>query len=232
MNPIVVNGHSGRMSSLLCSRLPGVFADNFAGFIEARSPAEPSSIPVSLRDLSERNATIIDFTIRECTMKLLAEACGISCKLVIGTSGLTAADLAEVKVASNKIAIFRAANFSRGIHTALKALSLMRRSLDKSWRAQILELHFAGKLDTPSATAEEFARTVACAHDAAVNIASLRLGDAVSEHKVFIAGAGERIELAHKLLDRQAYLSTVCDAIVFLKDKQSGLYGMCDLYPE
>ena len=52
------------------------------------------------------------------------------------------------------------------------------------------------------------------------------MGDGISEHKAYIAGSGERIEITHKLLDRRAIVATVLDVVNFLKDKNAGLFGM------
>ena len=235
MTPIVINGCSGKMAVELAVLVQAQTTFDYLGSfscrtIPSRSTNTEENPIIHPCDLLGKTPTIIDFSHRECTTKLLNLAMEIPCKLVIGTSGLNDCDEKLLVKISKQRAVFRATNFSRGVHTMLKSLTLIGEELGDTWQAQVLDFHFADKLDTPSATAKKIAHTLSSNGSPTCEISTLRLGDGVSEHTAIIAGVGERIEIAHKLLDRKAFSSTIVDAINFLKGQDVGLFGMKELY--
>ena len=73
--------------------------------------------------------------------------------VVIGTTGLSAAQDAEIARAAERLAIVKAGNFSVGINL-LQALTRMAASrLGEGWDIEILETHHRRKVDAPSGTA-------------------------------------------------------------------------------
>jgi 4-hydroxy-tetrahydrodipicolinate reductase len=231
MTPIVINGCNGKMAAALTVLVQEEAAFDYLGSFSCKTtPSRTGNTNILPSDVLGITPTIIDFSHRECTKKLLSLALKTPCKLVIGTSGLNDNDEELLIEVSKRRAVFRATNFSRGVHTILKSLALIGKELGDTWQAQVLDFHFADKLDTPSATAKKIAHTLSSNGSPACEISTLRLGDGVSEHTAIIAGTGERIEIAHKLLDRKAFSSTIVDAINFLKGQDVGLYGMEDLY--
>ena len=235
MIAVVINGCSGKMSSSLAKLFKDNASIHYLGSLACRSPGADLKVPsyvkiIKIGDFRERTPIIVDFTNRESTSKLLNLAIDLPCKLIIGTSGLNDSDKKLLIKVARKRAVFYSANFSLGVYAVLKALMQMRKTLGESWAAHVLDFHFAEKLDIPSATAKEFSRAVTVSGSKAVEISALRLGDGVSEHTAIISGSGERIEIAHKLLDRKAFAPTVEDAVYFLEDKKNGIYGMDDLY--
>ena len=63
----------------------------------------------------------------------------------------------------------------------------------------------------------------------AIGFAALRGGDVVGDHVVIFAGAGERIELAHRATDRRIYARGAVTAARWLHGRPAGLYGMADV---
>ena len=51
----------------------------------------------------------------------------------------------------------------------------------------------------------------------------------VGDHVVIFAGAGERIELAHRATDRRIYARGAVAAARWLYGRPPGLYGMADV---
>jgi 4-hydroxy-tetrahydrodipicolinate reductase len=60
----------------------------------------------------------------------------------------------------------------------------------------------------------------------AIGFASLRGGDAVGDHHVIFAGAGERLELVHRATNRGIYAKGAVRAAWWLRGQPAGLYGM------
>jgi 4-hydroxy-tetrahydrodipicolinate reductase len=62
-----------------------------------------------------------------------------------------------------------------------------------------------------------------------IGFASLRGGTVAGEHAVIFAGAGERIELAHKAEDRMIFARGALKAALWARGKPPGLYSMADV---
>ena len=62
-----------------------------------------------------------------------------------------------------------------------------------------------------------------------IGFASLRGGSSAGEHRVMLAGEGERIEITHKSSSRATYAQGSLRAVRFLSGKTHGLYDMFDV---
>jgi len=62
-----------------------------------------------------------------------------------------------------------------------------------------------------------------------VGVHSLRLGQVVGEHSVFLASDHEVIEIRHRALDRAAFVSGVPPAVRFVQQRTTGLFDMTDV---
>ena len=66
-----------------------------------------------------------------------------------------------------------------------------------------------------------------------IGFAALRGGDVVGEHTVIFAGAGERVELAHKAASRQNFAAGAMRAAHFVAARRAegkaGLFDMQDV---
>ena len=62
-----------------------------------------------------------------------------------------------------------------------------------------------------------------------LGFATVRGGDIIGEHTALFAGAGERIEIAHKSSSRANYADGSLRAARFLVGRAPGLYGMDDV---
>jgi 4-hydroxy-tetrahydrodipicolinate reductase len=192
---------------------------------------------------------LIDFTRPAGTLAHVALCREIGVKAVIGTTGFTAAQKAEIAMHAEHIAIVMAPNMSVGINVTLKLLEVAARALDESFDVEIVETHHKHKVDAPSGTALQMGEVIAAARgrhleDCAVyarhgetgarrpgsiGFASLRGGDVVGDHSVVFAGSGERIEITHRSASRATYAEGSLRAARFLATKSKGLFGMNDV---
>lgn len=173
---------------------------------------------------------VIDFTTPDATVKFAA-ACGrTKVPLVIGTTGLTDVQRAQVAAAARKTAVFMAPNFSRGVTMLLHLAAEAARRLP-DYDAAIVESHHKGKKDAPSGTALRLAQAVAEGRrdDAPVPTLSLRVGGVVGEHALTLAGPFDRLELSHSAQSRDAFALGALDAALWTARKKPGLYDMLDL---
>lgn len=173
---------------------------------------------------------VIDFTVPEATVRFAA-ACGrTKVPFIVGTTGLTDVQRAQVAAAARKTAVFMAPNFSRGVTLLLHLASEAARRLP-DYDAAIVEAHHKGKKDSPSGTALRLAKSVAegRASDAPVQTLSIRAGGTVGDHELSLTGPFERLTLGHTAQSRDAFALGALEAALWTAKKKPGLYDMLDL---
>jgi len=192
---------------------------------------------------------LIDFTRPEGTLAHLAVCRELGVRAVIGTTGFTPAQKAEIGAAAAQLPIVFAPNMSVGVNLVFKLLDTAAQILAQGYDIEIIEAHHRHKVDAPSGTALAMGETIARAlgqdlKDQAVyareghtgerragtiGFATVRGGDIVGDHTVLFAGTGERIEISHKSSSRAGYAQGSLRAARFLAGRRSGLYGMDDV---
>jgi 4-hydroxy-tetrahydrodipicolinate reductase len=192
---------------------------------------------------------LIDFTRPEATMAHLAACRRLGVALVIGTTGFTEAQKAEIQAASSDIAIVMAPNMSVGVNVTFKLLEMAAKALSTGYDIEVIEAHHRHKVDAPSGTALKMGEVLAealgrdlkdCAvyeryghtgerDPSTIGFATIRGGDIVGDHTVLFAGTGERIEISHKSSSRAGYAQGSLRAVRFLADKTRGMYDMFDV---
>jgi 4-hydroxy-tetrahydrodipicolinate reductase len=192
---------------------------------------------------------LIDFTRPEGTLAHLAACRELGVNAVIGTTGFSDEQKAEIAACAQHIAIVMAPNMSVGVNVVFKLLDMAARALNEGYDIEIIEAHHRHKIDAPSGTALKMGEVVAAAlgrdlKDCAVyaregvtgerdpstiGFATVRGGDIVGDHTVLFAGTGERIEITHRSNSRAGYAQGSLRAARFLAGRKSGLYGMNDV---
>jgi 4-hydroxy-tetrahydrodipicolinate reductase len=148
---------------------------------------------------------------------------------VIGVTGFSPVQLAQLKAASRRIPVFLSPNFSPGVH-ALGVVLRAAASLLKDYEVSISETHHSRKKDAPSGTALRLARILMEARrGAAPAIVSQRVGDVVGDHTVTLAGPCERLELTHRAQSRDVFARGALRAALWVRGRRPGLYDMTDL---
>jgi 4-hydroxy-tetrahydrodipicolinate reductase len=192
---------------------------------------------------------LIDFTRPEGTLAHLAVCRALGVKVVIGTTGFSDAQKADIALASKDIAIMMAPNMSVGVNVTLKLLEMAAKALNTGYDIEIIEAHHRHKVDAPSGTALKMGEVIAgalgrdlkdCAvyaregvtgerDPSSIGFAAIRGGDIVGDHTVLFAGIGERIEISHKSSSRTTYAQGSLRAARFLATKKVGLFDMFDV---
>jgi 4-hydroxy-tetrahydrodipicolinate reductase len=192
---------------------------------------------------------LIDFTRPEGTMAHLAVCRALGVKLVIGTTGFSDAQKAEIAEAAQHIAIVMAPNMSVGVNVTLKLLQMAAQAMPTGYDIEIIEAHHRHKVDAPSGTALKMGEVIAealgrdlkdCAvfaregvtgerDPSSIGFATIRGGDIVGDHTVLFAGTGERIEITHKSSSRATYAQGSLRAARFLATQPVGLFDMFDV---
>ena len=219
------------------------------GTLAGRDPAGlvASDDAAGLVDASD---VLIEFSAPAATAAHVALTAAHGTAHVIGTTGLSEAQEQAIRDAARRTAIVRAANMSLGVNLLLGLTEQVARALGpEAFDIEILEMHHRHKADAPSGTALALGQAAArgrgvdltdmadrgrdgmtgARRTGALGFAALRGGDVVGDHVVVFAGAGERIELAHRATDRRIYARGAVTAARWLHGRPAGLYGMADV---
>ena len=153
--------------------------------------------------------------------------------MVIGTTGLTAAQQAQIASAAQMIPVLYSPNMSVGVNLLFDLAGETAQRLGPEYQIEIIEAHHRGKKDAPSGTAKRLAEVVATARRQPVSqipVHAVRAGDVVGDHTLFIAGPGERLELTHRAHSRDTFAQGALRAARFLAGRrQPGLCSMRDV---
>ena len=252
---LVVSGAAGRMGKAIIGLLPEYPQVSLAGALEREGhPDLGREILAGIRISADVEKTLsgsdvlIDFTTPPATLNHLKVCRRLKKGIVIGTTGFTEPELAEIRAASAEAPVLISPNMSLGVNLLFRLVSEVAEKLP-GYQVEIIEAHHDQKVDAPSGTAKKLAETVAAAHGddlaavavygrqgrpgprkpSEIGIHALRLGDVVGEHTVIFAASGERIELTHKAASRNNFASGAITAALFLSKQKPGLYSMADL---
>ena len=242
----VMQAEDAHLSAALDMPTSGLLGTDAAAFLGAPCGTLITS------DLDQglgRSQVLIDFTRPEGTMMHLAACRRLGVQMVIGTTGFSEQQKAEIQAASRDIAIVMAPNMSVGVNVTLKLLQMAAAALRDGYDIEITEAHHKHKVDAPSGTALKMGEVIAAAQgktlkDCAVyeryghtgervpgtiGFSTIRAGDIVGDHTVMFATEGERIEITHKSASRSTYAQGSLRAVRFLAQQPRGLFDMFDV---
>ena len=249
---VAVTGAAGRMGRTLIEAV-----NQAEGLVLSAAIVEPGS-SLAGADAGELAGqgklgidVLIDFTAPVVTLANLKACAAAGKKMVIGTTGLTDEQKAELQAASDNIAIMFASNMSVGVNLCFKLLEVAAKALgdDGGYDIEVIEAHHRHKVDAPSGTALRMGEVVAdalgrdlkeCAvygregqtgarPEKQIGFETIRAGDVVGDHTVLFATEGERIEITHKASNRMTFAKGAVRAAGWLKDRETGLYDMQDV---
>ncbi|MHB2026163.1 MAG: 4-hydroxy-tetrahydrodipicolinate reductase [Elusimicrobiota bacterium] len=229
---VVIAAASGRMGSCAASLAASDprFALKGCVFhgVMGNSFGAPAFRWEDLSKALEGARAVVDFSTPEASLRVLSCAVQARAAAVIGTTGFSAVQSAQIVVLSRKVPVFLSPNFSRGAAVVERAARQAAVALD-GYDAAILEIHHKAKKDAPSGTAMRLAKALKEVRpDGDVPIVSQRLGGVVGDHVVILAGPRERIEIIHRAHSRELFAQGALDAALWLSRKKPGLYGMAD----
>ena len=259
MTTIAVTGAAGRMGMRLIALSMGYDALQLMGATERaghqalgldagelagagkRGVAVTAEVPAGVQ-------VIIDFTAPVATRELIKVCRAKQIAMVIGTTGLQAADHALIDEAAREIAILQAPNMSLGVNLLFKVAGEMAKILGDDYDIEITELHHRFKKDAPSGTAMGIAEAILkstgktreslvmdrhgdnCPRQRGeIGMQALRLGDEVGKHTVYFGALGERLELTHTATTRDTFAHGALKAAIWLTGKRPGRYSMADV---
>jgi 4-hydroxy-tetrahydrodipicolinate reductase len=240
MTRIIITGAKGRMGQSLVA-----CAKNFREIEVVAQVGKGDDLPAKIADAD----VIVDFT-EHATTAGIAGLCARHKKaIVIGTTGHSKNEQAEILKFKTKIPIVWTSNFSTGVNTLFWLTRKAAEILGADYDLEIIEMHHRMKKDAPSGTAKSLAEILADARklqlekaarhgrvgivgertNSEIGIHSIRGGDVVGDHTVVFANNGERLELTHKASSRDAFANGALRAAIWVVKQNPGLYDMQDV---
>ncbi len=263
MGNVIIAGAAGRMGQKIGYWVTKHDELTYAGAFEAvgnpaigRDIGEFSGIGKNgvivgegLSSVIDSGDVIIDFTFHAATMEFARIAAQHNKAMVIGTTGLSQDNIAELKELSAHFPCVQAPNMSVCVNVLFQLAKKTAAILGDDYDVEIIEAHHNKKKDAPSGTALKLGEMAAEGlnrnlRDVGVyerngiigererdeiGIQTIRAADIVGEHTVYFAGSGERIELTHRAHTRDHFAKGAAKAAAWIMGKPNGMYSMFDV---
>lgn len=250
---VAICGIRGRMGQEILSGLSGDPEIAIVGGCDPRPASAtdpPASVPVaaSLDELvgSLEADVVVDFTTAEAARSNAATALAHGSSVVIGTTGLSEADLDELDATARAahLGALVAPNFAIGANLLLHFAKIAGQFFDA---AEVIEIHHDAKIDAPSGTALMIAREMRDARGKAfagdnvskyvvegarggthadLHIHSLRLPGFVATHEVIFGGTGQSLTIRHDSIGRDSFVPGVLYAVKHMAGKVGLVRGL------
>ena len=257
---LIINGAAGRMGRRLIALAAGsdkltlVAACDVASHPDIGKDvgilAAIEHLGVELgADFGQKADIMIDFSLPQAADSVIEYCADNNIALVSGTTGLSEDQIEKIQIASQKIPIVRASNFSIGMNLLFDLVGKAAQTLGDSYDIELIETHHKGKKDSPSGTALTLAENIARAsgmdfpdclvqgrqgpdalrQKGTIGIHAVRAGDIVGQHSVIYATDGESVTLSHNATSRDTFAKGAILAAEWLMDKEPALYSMADV---
>ncbi len=190
---------------------------------------------------------LIDFTQPKSIYENALYCLKNSINIVIGTTGLSDGQIAELKKLSeaNSLGCLIAPNFSTGAVLMMKFAQMASKYFDN---AEIIELHHNQKKDAPSGTAVKTALMMAEANDNFttgncaevetiegargassynnIHIHSVRMPGYIASQEVIFGAGGQILTIRHDSMNRECYMAGVLLAARHVYQNKNFVYGL------
>ena len=260
---IVITGASGRMGQMLIRTVTESDQARLVGAVEREGHdwigrdvgeamgGQPLGVTVTDDPLEAfaKAQAVIDFTAPEATVEFAGLAAQARCVHVIGTTGMSDAQIAALEPAGRHSVIIQAGNMSLGVNLLVQLTKKVAAALDEDFDIEVIEAHHRHKVDAPSGTALMLGEAAAEGRGAQladvadrgrdgitgarerghIGFHAIRGGDIVGEHDVLFAAPGERIVLRHVATDRAIFARGALKAALWGQGQKPGQYDMVDV---
>lgn len=260
---VVVAGAAGRMGCRLVALIRDSTVLTLSGAIEGKghralgkdagetAGCGHAGVPITddFTALLDRGEVVIDFSAPEATLHHLRATAIHRRAMVIGTTGFSTPQLAELESLASQAPFVLSPNMSVGVNLIYKVIGEMAKALGDEYDIEVIEAHHRLKKDAPSGTALKIAEVLAKAVGRDLNqvgvyarkglvgerkkgeigIQTIRAGDIVGDHTILFGGMGERIEVTHRASSRDTFAGGALRAAQWVVRQPPGLYDMMDV---
>ncbi len=197
---------------------------------------------------------VVDFTVPTAVMENIRTCLKNRVPPVVGTTGLTEADFAEIRelTASHGTGAVVVPNFALGAVLMMKFARMAARFFPQ---AEVIEMHHDGKVDAPSGTALKTAELMAenreqgagenspgsseegegfleklpgargGSHEG-IRVHSVRLPGLVAHQEVILGGEGQTLTIRHDSMNRRSFMPGLLMAVKQAPQVEGLVYGL------
>ena len=252
MVKVLVNGALGRMGSEVVRTVLNEKDMVLVGCVDihgAGKTVEGQVVEEELKTALDKYKpdVVVDFTRPDVVMNNLRVILSSGVNAVVGTTGFTKEDLAELDAlaTTNKVGILVAPNFAMGAILMMKIACEVAKYFPQ---VEIIEMHHDKKLDAPSGTAVLTAQKLAEARGGYVaqghpeeveklpgargndyegmRIHSVRLPGFVASQEIIFGSAGETLKIRNDTINRECYMPGVMLGCRSMVQKTGLVYGL------
>ena len=238
-----VLGAAGRMGREVCRAVERAPDLEIVARVDPSGEDETSTSIETLAGAA--TAVAVDFTHPSSVMANVRWCLRNRIHAVVGTTGITPADLDEVRALAetSEANCVVAPNFALGAVLLLRFAAEAARYFDA---AEVIELHHDGKADAPSGTAIATAHAIGAARAGewsapeavgafpasrgaeieGVTVHAVRLPGLVAHEEVLFGGPGQTLSIRHDTMDRSAFMPGVLRAVRAVADRPGLTVGL------
>jgi 4-hydroxy-tetrahydrodipicolinate reductase len=240
---VAVSGYRGKVGSILASAFQSEPGIDFVGGV-----ARGDDLAAFLHQ--KRPRALVDFTRPGEAMHNALAAVAAGASPVVGTTGLTRADVDKLETACKAKGLggIVAPNFAIGAVLMMHLADIAAPHFDA---VEVIEMHHAAKLDAPSGTALSTARRLAArrgdkpfshrkpeketlagtrgGEEGNVAVHSIRLPGFVADQEVIFGLPGQTLTITHRTTSREAYVPGVLLAIRWVTSQAHFYRGLDEL---
>lgn len=214
------------------------------------APLRTDAVATADAAVIEAGRVLVEVAPKGPALEHARRAAEVGASVVLASTGFDAKERAEIDALSEQIPLVWAPNLSMGVAVLLDLAARASGALP-NYHLEIVELHHAKKRDAPSGTAWALARAAKGARDEdadrdailarageigprgeqEIGLQSVRGGDIIGEHTLYLVGPTERIELTHRAATRDVFAAGAVTAARFIGEggRAPGKYTMADV---
>ncbi|NKB67195.1 MAG: 4-hydroxy-tetrahydrodipicolinate reductase [Candidatus Latescibacteria bacterium] len=212
-------------------------------------PATGCPVVDDLAQALDRAQLAIAFTTPQATLADAALCAERGIAMVVGTTGMDAAQLDQFHRTVEPIPCVFAPNFSTAMNVLFKLVQEAAAILGDEYDVEVIEAHHRFKVDAPSGSALRLAESAAAGLERnlddvvvhgrqgvvgarttqEIGMHAIRAGDLAGDHTVLYGAPGEYLELRHHATSRDAFALGALRAARFAAQAKPGLYDMGDV---
>lgn len=201
-----------------------------------------SSDVAELSEMGKVADVVIDFSRPESLPEVCDYVRRTGTPLLSGTTGYTAAEMAQLKALGACAPVLWSANFSLGVAVLYRALRVVSDVLKPDFDIEIVETHHNQKADAPSGTAKLLLDAIDPSHvltpvygregntgkraKEEIGMHALRGGTVAGTHAVHFFGPDEELEFTHRAASRQIFVSGALHMARLLPGKLNQVYDL------
>lgn len=173
---------------------------------------------------------IVDFSTAAASAQHAAISADAGRPIIIGTTGLSDAEMDALRTAAKKVPVVYAPNMSIGVNVMFRLIATAASALGPDYAVGIEETHHEHKLDRPSGTAKRMAEIAREKRGGeAIDVHSIRQGEVVGDHEIRFRTPDEQLTITHHAGDRGIFAQGAVAAARWVVGRPAGLYDMADV---